>query len=215
MPNHEHLWNDLNPRQRHYLKAIFNVDQELERDHKDDYFRGVRSSASDWRWMNYDAINLEERSWLQCEIGDDAIDEGTGSTLSALGTRGLIAKRGHPKIDNVLQVQLTKLGRAVARAGLGIKRAVPPKKVKQPVTPPPETDLTRWGKALRAWRGNRGLRQLASDGLIGDLSIATFSRLENGKPPTYEQFVMLCGICGLSQGDYPELRDKLKGAGDG
>ena len=43
----------LNDRQRHYLLAAYQLDQQLEAAHKNDYHRGIIAPASEWRAMPY------------------------------------------------------------------------------------------------------------------------------------------------------------------
>lgn len=43
----------LNDRQRHYLLAAYQLDQQLEAVHKKDYLRGVSTPAAEWRAMPY------------------------------------------------------------------------------------------------------------------------------------------------------------------
>ena len=43
----------LNDRQRHYLLAAYQLDQQLEAAHKKDYLRGVVTPAAEWRAMPY------------------------------------------------------------------------------------------------------------------------------------------------------------------
>lgn len=107
-------WSDLNARQQHYLKSIYTIDQDKERFHARDYLTRDSPPARVWRWIVYDQI--QGYSPLQVAIGDQAIDQGTGSTFEALAQRGLIETR----YDQWgLSVKLTTAGRAAVRAGTG------------------------------------------------------------------------------------------------
>ncbi len=115
------MWGELNERQRHYLQAIYTVDQEKEREQA--YIRQIprlrmgAPKASVWRWINYTPMVGNAR--LHDLIGKHYIDSGTGSTFEALETRGLIECQ-HRKAARFgkynLYVKITKLGRKVVRA---------------------------------------------------------------------------------------------------
>lgn len=115
------MWNELNERQRHYLKACYEVDQQNEQSERLAWVRNRRSArpASEWRWMNYHPRGLQDESALQRAIGKAYIDEGAGATFNALEARGLIACR-YERAGRValLYVQMTAQGRKVVRATL-------------------------------------------------------------------------------------------------
>lgn len=121
MSKNEQIWGELNDRQRHYLKAVYVIDQQYEADEKSAWIQGRRRRpASEWRWMEYHPTGPIYRSALQLEIGDEHIDKGTGSTFEALEERGLIECKYQPSWSGtpLLSVKLTTKGRAVARTGL-------------------------------------------------------------------------------------------------
>lgn len=111
------IWTQLNARQQSYLKLIYQVDQEKEREEKQRAFRGQRRPAEVWRWLFYGDVALDVASPLKQSIRNKNLaDPGTGSTFQALERRKLIECRGEvPELD----VKLTPLGRKVARTGLG------------------------------------------------------------------------------------------------
>lgn len=51
-------------------------------------------------------------------------------------------------------------------------------------------DTELLAKLTRSKRGSRGLREVANE--IGDVSPSTLSRVENGKMPDMETFLLLC-----------------------
>lgn len=86
-------WDDLNTRQQAYLTAIFDQDQENERNEQSQWSRGGRPRpAIEWRWMFYGLRpDLGIESPLRARLrATHQIDEGTGSTFEALAERGLI-----------------------------------------------------------------------------------------------------------------------------
>jgi hypothetical protein len=112
------IWDDLNDRQRSYLKVIYQVDQETEREEKRRAFTGQRRPAAEWRWMFYGDVALNQVSRLKHLLKvAHLIDPGTGSTFQALERRKLVECDGEvPE----LEIKLTALGRKVVRAGLGV-----------------------------------------------------------------------------------------------
>jgi hypothetical protein len=131
--NHFQVWQELNERQQNYLKIIYQYDQIAEENERERWrWRMPKRPASEWRWLIFDTVgsklNLARDPNLKAAMKREGlIDEGTGSTFNALETRKLIecredfTKRG----AFLAEVQLTKFGRAVARAGCGEK---PPKR---------------------------------------------------------------------------------------
>lgn len=116
------LWNALNARQRAYLQAIYEIDQQQEAYERGSYARGERSRpAAEWRQIEYGFLpgfppvpsqlyEAIERLGLR--------DEGTGSTFNALEARKLITCH-YPGRKADMSVVLTALGRRVVRAGIG------------------------------------------------------------------------------------------------
>ncbi len=52
-------WDELNARQREYLKAIYRTDQEAEEYQRSQWNRGGRPRPADqWRWMLYATTNV-------------------------------------------------------------------------------------------------------------------------------------------------------------
>ena len=116
---------ELNERQRVYLLAVYDEDQSREANR-----RGPGGPpASTWRWVEYGAVGarfLDGGRWNLRRVLEarDLVSEGTGSTWSALETRGLVTtKREHTGLMDArslrpilsLLVQMTTDGRKVAR----------------------------------------------------------------------------------------------------
>jgi transcriptional regulator with XRE-family HTH domain len=53
---------------------------------------------------------------------------------------------------------------------------------------------------VRTKRGSRGLRETASE--IGNISASTLSRVEHGKPPDLETFMLLCDWLGIPPAEF-------------
>lgn len=124
------MWNELNARQRAYLVACFREDQEAEADAQLKRAAGRRPGvAAHWRKLPFTVkadpaftgyTEIQER--LR-ESGEH--DAGAGATLQALARRGLLEVTEDQVevfplgfVPRVL-VQVTRQGRACARAGLG------------------------------------------------------------------------------------------------
>lgn len=116
----------LNDRQRAYLQAIFDTDQATEADMRSIPFSPFhdRPKASEWRWMEYSEPIPEiakPASRLYAALKQAAkIDQGTGSTFSALADRGLIhvIERGP---DRYTHIRMTPGGRKLVRSWTGAK----------------------------------------------------------------------------------------------
>ncbi|MFC8896943.1 hypothetical protein [Streptomyces cinereoruber] len=128
------MWDGLNSRQRSYLLACFREDQEAER-----RARAARSTyqdpgpASAWRKLPFSIkaeLPFAEYTTIQRRLREDGhLDAGAGATLHALARRGLLKitedRIDVPEVGLVARVlvELTRDGRACARAGLGISPA--------------------------------------------------------------------------------------------
>ncbi|HET8852391.1 MAG TPA: hypothetical protein VFN02_07685 [Ktedonobacteraceae bacterium] len=94
-------WADLNERQQRCLQAIYDQDQENERLEKSRWSRGGRPRpAVEWRWMYYGIVpELNMDSPLRRRLrAARLIDEGTGSTFTALAERKYILIQYKPVI---------------------------------------------------------------------------------------------------------------------
>jgi hypothetical protein len=168
---------DLNERQRAYLLAIFETDQEVEAEMRDLPYRPFqeRPKASEWRWLEYEEpvpIIGEPGSALWRRIKKlDLVDQGTGSTFSALADRGLVDVQWH-RVNvhgqGVPHLRMTTNGRKLARSWTG-----------RPVyKAPPAGTLKEWhwralAKAYAA--GDEGIE--GEYGIYGRIGERTWQRL--------------------------------------
>jgi len=118
-------WEQLNERQRAYLRVIYQFDQDAEEEIAAARKRWEKPPpASEWRWQLYAVEGPGNHSSIQAQLKHEGkLDPGAGSTLKVLRTRGLIEERGDFRqvgfgMADVLLVKLTPAGRAAARAGL-------------------------------------------------------------------------------------------------
>jgi hypothetical protein len=124
------LWGELNVRQRAYLAAFYRQDQEAEAAARARHAAGHDpGSTSQWRKLPFTVradpaftgyTQIQERLRV-----DGYHDAGAGATLHALTNRGLVEVT-EDQVEvfplgfvSRVQVELTRLGRACARAGLG------------------------------------------------------------------------------------------------
>jgi len=167
-------WGDLTKRQQHYLQAIYEVDQENERQEKGRRSQDGRPRpASEWRWMFYG---------IQSPTGSDSplrgrlnamglVNSGTGSTFKALEKRGYIQCRYPYARTKVLDIQMTPKGRQLAREASA-----------KTAERPPVGALRQWHwKAIaEAWKARpEGLR--SKDAYYGRISWNTWLRLRDYK----------------------------------
>jgi hypothetical protein len=101
------------------MQAIYDQDQENERQEKSVWSRGGRPRpAIEWRWMFYGIIpELGIDSPLRARLRSARlVDEGTGSTFEALEARRYILVQYKPVIGGSLTyVQITPVGRKLVR----------------------------------------------------------------------------------------------------
>lgn len=72
-------------------------------------------------------------------------------------------------------------------------------------------DIRRLATMLKAKRGRRGLRDIASE--IGDVSASTLSRVELGKVPDLDTFVRICKWLAVQPDQFfPSLSPREAGA---
>jgi DNA-binding MarR family transcriptional regulator len=118
-------WSELNDRQRGVLAVVYELDQLAEAAHRGAGAAGQydRRPASIWRAVDF-AHDPSLRSvvgWTQMQLmleqrGWD--NQGNGSTVAALETRGLLTRSSRPTtIGRMVTVALTRAGRAAALAG--------------------------------------------------------------------------------------------------
>lgn len=155
----------LNDRQRHYLLAAYQLDQQLEAAHKKDYLRGVVTPAAEWRAMPYGRwqhflekppTKLRQLIEAQQAAGQQRlVDPGSGSTWKALAERGLVEVEERtitkgPEQYSLPHILLTREGRKLVRQLTGEVRPMVPRKVKPPQ---PEGLLTaqQWFALVRVY----------------------------------------------------------------
>lgn len=158
-------WRALNDRQRLYLKIFFHQDQEAEQELARRWADGGRHTpAADWRRMPlavYAPADVVGYTRLQERLRQAGVDDpGAGSSVDALGRRGLLtAHRDRVYIAGLgdvprTRVELTRRGRAVARAGLGVERV--------PALPQPLLSEWLWRILVRVIRA----RDVGVDGAL-------------------------------------------------
>lgn len=130
-------WQVLNDRQRTYLACIFQQDQEAEEEQRQNRYVGAeRRPATEWRRMTlalYAPSDVVGYTRIQERLREAGVhDPGAGSSVAALERRGLlVAHRDRVYIDGLgdvprTRVEMTRRGRAVARAALGVPREAGP-----------------------------------------------------------------------------------------
>ncbi|MCT7991909.1 hypothetical protein [Laspinema olomoucense] len=152
---HEKIWDELNERQQTYLKQIFEIDQDREASERGAWNRGGKPRPADeWRWIEYLELFGNSSPLRQKLKRAKVVDPGTGSTFKALRTRKLIEiDYCYPEQD-CFNCKLTRLGRAVVRAGLGVQseKKLPPRTLRD----------YQWKALVSAW--NAGDDGLTADG---------------------------------------------------
>jgi hypothetical protein len=155
----------LNDRQRAYLLAIFETDRELEAEMRDLPYRPFqpRPKASEWRWLEYaEPVPILGRDasplWKRIKkLG--LVDQGTGSTFSALADRGLVSVQWH-RVNvhgqGVPHLRMTTKGRQLARSWTGAKA----------YKPPPAGTLKEWH-----WRALAKAYAAGEEGLEGEYGV--------------------------------------------
>lgn len=164
----------LNARQRHYLLAAYQLDQQIEQQRRRDFARGMpdpeRTPAAVWRAMPYGRWQhrvLEGKPPMPLRelLDPQLVSSGTGSTWKALAERGLVEVSERticfPSLSlreqyDLPHVSLTRAGRKLARELLGEVRPPRPKKPQ-----PPEGLLP-----YLAWRALAAAYAQEPDGLV-------------------------------------------------
>ncbi len=155
----------LNERQRAYLLAIFETDQEVEAAIRSEPYRPFqpRPKASEWRWLEYaEPVPILGRDgsplWKRIKkLG--LVDQGTGSTFSALADRGLVSVQWH-RVNvhgqGVPHLRMTTNGRKLARSWTGVKA----------YKAPPAGTLKEWH-----WRALAKAYAAGDEGLEGEYGV--------------------------------------------
>jgi hypothetical protein len=176
-------WADLNERQRQYMQAIYETDQEQEADERGAWKRGERRRpAHEWRWMEYGVFNgvgstLYTKLYLR-----QLVDEGTGSTFNALEKRGFITckythtrRSGQKVFDVFLMLQITPAGRKLVREATGAKAYRP--------GAPGILREWHWRAMAEAWKARPAgvMAEYGSSGDYGRIGWNTWLRLRDYK----------------------------------
>lgn len=177
-------WADLNKRQQEYLQAIYEVDQEQEKDEKGAWDRGQRTRpAAEWRWMEYGVFSgIGSALYTKLSLRN-LIDEGTGSTFNALEKRGYIKCKytslrrnsGQRTDERFLMLQITPVGRKLVRSAIGEQREKP--------LPPGTLREWHWRAMVEVWKSRpEGVRALYDNyNDYGSIGWKTWLRLRNYK----------------------------------
>ncbi len=173
-------WAELNERQRQYMQAIYETDQEQEADERGTWKRGERRRpARQWRWMEYGVFNgvgstLYTKLYLR-----QLVDEGTGSTFNALEKRGFITckythirRSGQKVLDSFLMLQITSTGRKLVRTATGDRR--------EKRLLPGTLREWHWKAMVEAWKA-RPAGIMADYGDYGGIGWNTWLRLRDYK----------------------------------
>jgi len=176
------LWEDLNERQRHFLRVMYRRESDLAA-----YYNSQkamfdpRKKGAEWRWMRHNGDSGLARHLDVGAEDEEALrnNQGSGVTYKALEERGFIERRWEavtmtslaygPRVVHLLDVRLTPKGRRLCKMLL-----------EEPL-PPGADGLRRalerktFGKA--AWRGH---------------SIGEWSAVSEGVS------VAECGTCGAT-----------------
>ncbi|WP_432185464.1 hypothetical protein [Streptomyces tendae] len=128
-------WSALNDRQQGTLAVIYELDQGAETSRRISAARGHYDDRPAYEWRQ---IDFAHEPALRDVFGWTALQErlmwrgwdnqGNGSTMAALERRGLITRDGKPTRWGIMRtVQLTREGRAAARAGTSLNPGGPRK----------------------------------------------------------------------------------------
>ncbi|MEU4165230.1 hypothetical protein AB0E94_53220, partial [Actinoplanes sp. NPDC026670] len=128
-------WTELNDRQQGTLRAIYDIDQQKEASRRRDAARGMfdGTPAVEWRRIDFAHDPSDRRAFgvtdLQARLDMHGWDnQGNGSTMAALASRGLITRNIRGTAFGVMHtVALTRAGRAAARAGTSLDTGTKPK----------------------------------------------------------------------------------------
>lgn len=60
---------------------------------------------------------------------------------------------------------------------------------------------------IKSKRGNRGLREVAKE--IGDISVSTLSRVENGNLPDIDTYIKICNWLGVSAEFFTTAKEEI------
>lgn len=161
----EQAWRGLNARQRAYLVACFREDQQAEREAR--AAGGDSGPASGWRRVPF-TVKADPAFTAYTPVQERLRqggwhDAGAGATLHSLARRGLVEiSEDQVEVFPVgcvarVLVEMTRAGRACARAGL---REKPPRR-------PPGNLLSRWLWEALVKVAVAGPAGLPEDGLWG------------------------------------------------
>lgn len=113
------MTDDLNPRQKAYLEALYECDQTNEQYRKQRAIKGFwdNTPASEWRWIVYGRTEPASDLWIALRR-QKLVDEGSGSTWQALEKRGFVECRWQrfSTGGTYLEVKITPKGRKLVRS---------------------------------------------------------------------------------------------------
>lgn len=183
----------LNDRQRQYLLAAYELDQQIEQQRKRDFARGMvddaRTPAAQWRAMPYGRWQHklgQPPTPLREALAPNLVSPGTGSTWKALAERGLVSVD-----DRTIQfpgmllreqyelphVSLTRAGRQLARQLLGEVRESAKPGVLAPDTWRALTRLWEWDPTQECY-----LLADGNGGTTAGIAWEVWQRLERLRP---------------------------------
>jgi hypothetical protein len=156
-------WTDLNDRQQGTLRAIYELDHQIEETRNRARAAGEwdRQSAAEWRRIDfaYEHVHGDPgaETALQSRLAAKGWhSQGNGATMAALADRGLITRGSRwTGFSTVYTVTMTRQGRAAARAGTSIGTQAPKAALGQRSW---EVLALLWSAGLRGkpldWRGS-------------------------------------------------------------
>jgi len=153
------LWEDLNERQRHFLRVMYRRESDRAA-----YYNSQKAmfdpkkKGAEWRWMRHNGDGGLARPLNVGAEDEEALrnNQGSGVTYRALEERGFIERRWEavtltslaygPRVVHLLDVRLTPKGRRLCRTVLEEQQAPDPCDARR--------DLERKAFGKAAWRGH-------------------------------------------------------------
>lgn len=128
-------WTELNDRQQGTLRAIYNIEQQIEENRRRDAAQGYYDGtpAAQWRRIDFAHEPSDRKMFgltdLQHQLALYGWDnQGNGSTMAALASRGLITRDFRGTAFGIMHtVTMTRAGRAAVRAAISLSAGPRPK----------------------------------------------------------------------------------------